>query len=62
MGRGPNGEVPIRMEVDEWWDSKDPIHINQQTLVFTAMNKMYDTSPHDKLSWYQIGGKHIPAT
>jgi tyrosinase len=58
-GRGPNGEVPVKMEVDEWWASKDPVHINQHTLCITALNKMYEMSPHDKLSYYQIAGKNI---
>jgi len=57
VGRGPNGEVPVRMEVDQWWASRKVIHVNQQTLLFTALSKMYDTSPHDKLSFYQIGGE-----
>jgi tyrosinase len=56
-GRGPNGEVPVRMEVDDWWESKDPVHINQHTLCFTALNRMYDMSPHDRLSYYQIAGR-----
>lgn len=58
-GRGPNGELPIRMEVDDWWLSKEKIHINQHTLAFTALNKMYLMSPHDKLSYYQIAGMHM---
>lgn len=55
-GRGPNGEVPVKMEVDDWWASKDRIHLNQQTLLFTALTKMYEMSPHDKLSYFQIAG------
>lgn len=57
-GRGKNGEVPVKMEVDDWWGSKDPIHLNQQTLLFTALTKMYEASPHDRLSFYQIAGIH----
>jgi tyrosinase len=57
-GRGPHGEVPVKMEVDDWWMSKERIHLNQQTLLFTALNKMYNTSPHDKLSYFQIAGSH----
>lgn len=58
-GRGPNGEVPVRMEVDDWWASRDPIHLNQHTLALVAWSKMYDMSPNDKLSYYQIAGKQI---
>ncbi len=59
-GKGVHDKVPVRMEVDEWWDSKDPIHINQQSLLLQAFNKLYSMSPHDKLSFYQIAGKHNP--
>ena len=58
-GRGPNGEIPVRMEIDDWWLSKEKIHLNQHTLAFTALNKMYLMSPHDKLSYYQIAGTPI---
>jgi tyrosinase len=58
-GIGPNGEVPVRMEVDDWWLSKDIIHLNQQTLFFTALNKLYDASPFDKLSYFQIAGNQL---
>lgn len=58
-GRGPNGEVPVRMEIDDWYSSQEKIHLNQHTLAFTALTKMYQMSPHDKLSYYQIAGTHI---
>ena len=58
-GRGPNGHVPVRMEADAWYLSKKPIHISQQTLLFTALNRMYDMDPHDKLSYYQIAGSFM---
>ena len=57
-GRGPNGEVPVRMEADDWWKSKRPIHVTQHSLALAALAKMYDTDPHDKLSYYQIAGIH----
>lgn len=55
-GRGSNGEIPVRMEIDDWYLSKEKTHLNQHTLAFTALNKMYQMSPHDKLSYYQIAG------
>jgi tyrosinase len=57
--RGKHGEVPVKMEVDDWWLSQDPIHVNQRSLVMTALNKMYDMDPADKLGYFQIGGSHI---
>lgn len=45
------------MEVDDWWASRRPIHISQHTLAMTALSKMYDMSPHDKLSYFQIAGR-----
>lgn len=56
VGFGPDGEVPVRMEVDEWYLSRKHIHKDQQTLLFMALGKMYDTDPNDPLSYYQIGG------
>lgn len=55
-GRGPNGELPVKMEVDDWWTSKEPIHVNQHALCLLAMNNMYAMAPDDKLSYYQIAG------
>ena len=55
-GRGANGVVPVRLEVDMWWKSKKPIHVSQHSLAIHALNRMYDMSPHDKLSYYQIAG------
>lgn len=37
-GRGPNGELPIRREIDEWWFSKDINDLNQRSLFIYAIN------------------------
>ena len=49
-------EVPVRMDVDEWFLSQDLIHINQRTLFFPAFWAFSQTSPHERLSWFQIAG------
>jgi tyrosinase len=52
----PLREVPVRMEIDDWFTSTDPIHINQRALFFPAFLKFADKNPRDPLSWYQIAG------
>ncbi|KAF5988305.1 di-copper centre-containing protein [Fusarium bulbicola] len=54
----PLREVPVRMEIDDWFTSTDPIHLNQQALFFPAFLKFADKDPHDPLSYYQIAGIH----
>ena len=59
-GRGANGQVPVRLEVDHWWKSKKPIHISQHSLAIHALNRLYDNyEPDNKLSYYQIAGMHV---
>ena len=49
-------QVPVRMDVDEWFLSQEPIHINQRALFFPAFWTFSQTSPHERLSWFQIAG------
>ena len=49
-------EVPVRMDVDEWFLSQDLIHINQRALFFPAFWAFSQISPHERLSWFQIAG------
>ena len=51
-------EVPIRMDVDEWFLSQDLIHINQRALFFPAFWAFSQTNPHERLSWFQIAGMY----
>lgn len=51
--------VPVRMEIDDWYQSQDVVHINQRALFFPAFLKLQRKSPQEKLSWYQIAGKYI---
>lgn len=57
--KGTRGEVPVKMEVDDWWLSEEPIHVNQRSLVAVALNKLYAMDPADKLGYFQIGGSSL---
>ncbi|KAF5005500.1 hypothetical protein FDECE_8078 [Fusarium decemcellulare] len=51
-------EVPLRMDVDEWFQSEELVHINQRALFFPAFLRFSQMDPHEKLSWFQIAGIH----
>ncbi|KAK6957307.1 hypothetical protein Daesc_000090 [Daldinia eschscholtzii] len=51
-------EVPLRMELDDWFTSKESIHVNQRALFFPAVSKFSQMDPREKLSWFQIAGIH----
>ncbi|KAI1474550.1 Di-copper centre-containing protein [Daldinia eschscholtzii] len=51
-------EVPLRMELDDWFTSKESIHVNQRALFFPAVWKFSQMDPREKLSWFQIAGIH----
>ncbi|KAI1645927.1 Di-copper centre-containing protein [Daldinia loculata] len=51
-------KVPLRMELDDWFKSKELLHINQRALFFPALWKFSQMDPHEKLSWFQIAGIH----
>lgn len=60
-GRGPNGELPIRREIDEWWFSKDLNDLNQRSLFIYALAELQkkgltNLSPPDD-SYFSIAGK-----
>lgn len=55
-GFGRNGEVPMRHDIDEWFDSPNPVHIDQVSLFIAAL-KAFQAKPHsDKLSYFQVAG------
>ncbi|KAG8667848.1 hypothetical protein FPOAC2_13050 [Fusarium poae] len=51
-------EVPVRMDIDDWFLSKELVHINQRALFFPAFWNLSQMSPHEKLSWFQLAGIH----
>ncbi|KAI8190604.1 hypothetical protein K4K48_000322 [Colletotrichum sp. SAR 10_66] len=51
-------QVPLRMEVDEWFKSDKNVHVEQRALFFPAFWKLSHMSPQEKISWYQIAGIH----
>jgi tyrosinase len=57
--KDPLRKVGIRMDIDDWFVSKDPIHVNQRAIFFPAMKMFCDASPDKKLSFFQIAGNCI---
>ena len=57
-GGGPNGQVPVRRDVDEWWLSQDVVDVNQKSLMIQAMTIFQNMDVNDKLSYFQIAGIH----
>lgn len=49
-------KVPARLELDDWYQSEELIHINQRALFFPAFWEFSQKSPHEKLSYFQIAG------
>lgn len=58
-GFGHNGEVPMRMEIDEWWNSDDPVHADQLSLFIAALKEFQNTHISEKLSYFQIAGETL---
>ncbi|KAI9750729.1 MAG: hypothetical protein M4579_006330 [Chaenotheca gracillima] len=57
-GFGDKGQVPQRLEIDTWWNSSDPTHVDQVSL-FTAALKQFQAIPHTKReSYFRIAGIH----
>ncbi|KAK0707120.1 hypothetical protein B0T26DRAFT_876116 [Lasiosphaeria miniovina] len=54
----PLREVPLRLELDDWYQSTKAEHVNQRALFFPAMKKFMDADPFDKLSYFQVAGIH----
>jgi len=50
-GGGPNGSLPIRMEIRELQKNTD-----MWTLYILGMSYMHWTGQENPLSWYQIAG------
>ena len=50
-------EVYLRLELDDWYQSQQLVHINQRALFFPAFWRFSQMKPQEKLSWFQIAGK-----
>ncbi|KAF0317000.1 tyrosinase [Colletotrichum asianum] len=50
--------VPLRLEIDDWFGSKDLVHEDQRALFFPAFWRFSQMDPKQKLSWFQIAGIH----
>jgi tyrosinase len=60
-GRGPNGELPIRREIDEWWFSPELNDVYQRSLFVYAL-KNFQAQGFDKnddLSYLNIAGRSL---
>jgi tyrosinase len=59
-GLGPSNDrlrkVPLRREVDEWWESSNPADVNQRTLFILALDFFQKMNPEDMLSYFQVAG------
>src|SRR3569833_3338477 len=49
-------KVGIRMDLDDWFTSKDLVHQNQRALFFPAFKKFTEMKPEEKFSFFQIAG------
>lgn len=56
-GLGPHGEVPVRMEIDHWWNSEDRIHQDQVSLFIKALKIFQEMDITDKRSYFAIAGE-----
>ena len=54
-GRGSDGSVPIRQEIDSW--SAKPENSKQVNLYLLALRRLQDAPPAQRDSWFQIAGK-----
>ncbi|KAL2825783.1 hypothetical protein BDW59DRAFT_145909 [Aspergillus cavernicola] len=55
-GKGPNGEVPLRQEIDEW--SSRPQNRTQVVLFLKALKRLQEVPPENRNSFFQIAGIH----
>ena len=60
-GLGPSGDplrkVPLRREIDEWWQSSDLVDVNQKTLFILALDHFQKMDPETMLSYFQVAGE-----
>jgi hypothetical protein len=53
-GKGPNGEVPQRQEIDAW--SSKPENRTQVVLFLKALKRLQEVPPENRDSFFQIAG------
>lgn len=52
----PGDDVPSRMDIDVWWKSNDPIHMDQVSLFIAALKEFQAMDPSAKLSYFRVAG------
>ncbi|KAJ4347797.1 uncharacterized protein N0V89_009167 [Didymosphaeria variabile] len=57
-GRGANDAVPVRRELKEWTESKDPKDRSQVILFILALKRFQAVPPESRDSYFQIAGIH----
>ncbi|KAF4626245.1 hypothetical protein G7Y89_g11919 [Cudoniella acicularis] len=57
-GLGPDAQVPIRRDINEWTVSDDPTDKMQVTLFLLALSRFQAVSPNSRDSYFQIAGIH----
>lgn len=57
-GWGANGAVPVRRELTEWTESKDPKDRSQLILFILALKRFQAVPPDSRDSYFQIAGIH----
>lgn len=55
-GFGHHGELPMRHDINEWFESQDPIHIDQVSLFIAALKAFQEKPFQYKLSYFQVAG------
>ncbi|KAL6236483.1 hypothetical protein BDW75DRAFT_250041 [Aspergillus navahoensis] len=55
-GKGPNGELPQRQDIDAW--SSKPENRIQVVLFLKALKRLQEVPPEDRDSFFQIAGIH----
>jgi tyrosinase len=53
-GKGPNGELPLRQDIDVW--SSKPENRVQVVLFLKALKRLQDVPPENRDSFFQIAG------
>jgi hypothetical protein len=53
-GKGPNGELPQRQDIDVW--SSKPENRVQVVLFLKALKRLQDVPPENRDSFFQIAG------
>lgn len=56
-GLGPGDQVPIRRDLNEWSESKDPVDQMQVILFLLALKHFQEEPPDSRDSYFQIAGE-----